>query len=68
MQGVVSMRFELPGSSRSLEAKGEFVWNNETGKVGVRFTTIPATTKMELDAWFARQLEFVAPHLVIAGR
>jgi DNA-binding response OmpR family regulator len=68
MQGVVSMRFELPGSSRSLEAKGEFVWNNETGKVGVRFTTIPATTKMELDAWFARQLEFVAPHLVTAGR
>ena len=68
MQGPVAMRFELPGSSRSLDAKGEFVWISDTGKVGVRFTTLPAATKAELDSWLRRQLEFVAPGLIGAGR
>lgn len=61
MKGPVSLRLELPGCKRFLEAKGEFVWATAAGRVGVRFTTIPTATKSELDAWFSRQLEGEAP-------
>lgn len=68
MQGVVHMRFDLPGLAKSLEAKGEFVWTSDTGRVGVRFTSIPTATKSELDAWLSRQLEMVAPGLANVSR
>ena len=61
MKGPVSLRLDLPGCKRSLDAKGEFVWSTAAGRVGVRFTTIPNATKSELDAWFSRQLEGEAP-------
>ena len=67
MQGAVQMRLELPGCKRSLEAKGEFVWANDAGRFGVRFTTIAPAAKTELDAWLNRHLEIVAPGLVNAG-
>ena len=68
MKGPVSLRFELPGCNRSLEAKGEFVWTNDAGRVGVRFTAVPPTTKSELDAWIARQIDMAAPALMSVGR
>jgi len=40
MTGPVQLRLQLPGLNRVLEAKGEFVWMNDTGRVGIRFTTI----------------------------
>jgi hypothetical protein len=64
MQGAVHMRLELPGLNRVLEAKGEFVWTNETGHVGVRFTSLPTQAKSELESWLARQLEVSVPGLV----
>lgn len=68
MKGAVSLRFELPGCNRSLEAKGEFVWTNDGGRVGVRFTTLPSSTKSALDAWIARQLDVSTPALMTIGR
>src|SRR5579864_949282 len=61
MQGAVAMRLHLPGCKRPLEAKGEFVWTSEAGRVGVRFTAIQNTVKSELDAWLTRQIEALAP-------
>ena len=68
MTGSVSLRFELPGCNRSLEAKGEFVWTSEAGRVGVRFTIVPPITKSELDTWIARQLDASTPALMTVGR
>lgn len=68
MKGAVVMRLELPGCDRSLEAKGEFVWTSDVGKVGVRFTALPPLTKSELDVWLRRQLEAAAPGLINASR
>jgi CheY-like chemotaxis protein len=67
MQGAVAMRLHLPGCKRPLEAKGEFVWTSEAGRVGVRFTAIQNTVKSELDAWLTRQIEALAPGLTSAG-
>jgi len=68
MKGAIHLRFQLPGSSRSLEAKGEFIGNGNSGHVGIRFTSVPPATKSELDAWLLRQLEVVAPGLINASR
>jgi hypothetical protein len=68
MKGPIHLRFQLPGSSRSLEAKGEFIGNGNSRHVGIRFTSIPPATKSELDAWLSRQLEVVAPGLINASR
>lgn len=67
MTGPVTVRFELPGSPRSLEAKGEFAWAGVSGVIGIRFTSLPPTTKSELDAWIARQLETAAPGMMSVG-
>jgi len=67
MTGPVQLRLELPGLNRVLEAKGEFVWANETGRVGVRFTNINPLVKSELDSWLSRQLDIAAPSLAAAG-
>lgn len=67
MRGMVTLRFDLPGCSRSLEAKGEFVWTNDTGRVGVRFTNISPATKTELDSWLSRQMEVLPLGLASAG-
>jgi ActR/RegA family two-component response regulator len=67
MQGPVRMRIDLPGCNRCLEAHGEFVWSNEKGRVGVKFTSIPIAAKSELDTWLSRQLETVAPALISIG-
>lgn len=67
MTGPVQLRMQLPGLNRVIEAKGEFVWTNEAGRVGVRFTTIAPMIKSELETWLSRQLEIAAPSLAAAG-
>src|SRR5881394_3070680 len=49
MTGPVQLRMQLPGLNRILEAKGEFVWTNNTGRVGIRFTTIAPLAKSDLE-------------------
>ena len=68
MQGPVTLRFELPGCNRALEAKGEFVWTSDGGRVGVRFVNLPASTKLELDNWLTRQHESYNGSFAAAGR
>ena len=67
MTGPVQLRMQLPGLNRILEAKGEFVWTNNTGRVGIRFTTIAPLAKSDLETWLSRQLEITAPNLASAG-
>jgi len=68
MKGPVALRFELPGCNRALEAKGEFVWTSDGGRVGVRFVNLPSITKYELDSWLSRKLETVAPGMMSVGK
>jgi CheY-like chemotaxis protein len=67
MTGTVQLRMQLPGLNRVLEAKGEFVWTNDAGRVGVRFTTIAPLVKSELETWLSRQMEIAAPNLAAVG-
>jgi len=68
MKGPVALRFELPGCNRALEAKGEFVWTSDGGRVGVRFVNLPSITKYELDCWLSRKLETVALGIMSVGK
>ena len=68
MKGSVELRLELPGLNRIVEVKGEFVWTNDNGHVGVRFTSLANQAKSELESWLARQFDVTSPSLVGVSR
>jgi len=53
---VVEVRFDLPGVTAQLEAKGEFAWSDAGGNAGIRFTQVPADSKKLLARWVAEQI------------
>jgi DNA-binding response OmpR family regulator len=53
--GAARLRFQLPGSKRSLEIKGEIVWSTPEGRAGIRFQVLSAETKSDLDAWLEKR-------------
>jgi DNA-binding response OmpR family regulator len=53
--GAARLRFQLPGSKRSMEIKGEVVWSTPDGRAGIRFQVLSAETKNDLDAWLEKR-------------
>ena len=51
---VVRLSLELPTvSPHKLEAKGEIVWSDDSGKVGVRFLYLPEASRQMLHNWLS---------------
>ncbi len=53
--GAARLRFQLPGSKRSLEIKGEIVWSTPEGRAGIRFQVLSAEAKDDLDSWLEKR-------------
>jgi len=53
--GAARLRFQLPGTKRSLEIKGEIVWSTPEGRAGIRFQVLSAETKSDLDTWLEKR-------------
>jgi DNA-binding response OmpR family regulator len=53
--GAARLRFQLPGSKRSLEIKGEVMWSTPEGKSGIRFQVLSVDVKKELDTWLEKR-------------
>jgi len=53
--GAANLRFQLPGSPRLLDIKGEIMWSTEEGKAGIRFQILSNETKKELDGWLEKR-------------
>ena len=57
----VYFQFNLPGDKSSVRLSGEVVWQDATGRVGVRFADVPQTSRRALHEWIttalARQAE-----------
>src|SRR6266700_1198376 len=53
--GAARLRFQLPGSKRSMEIRGEVVWSTPDGRAGIRFQVISAEVKNDLDAWLEKR-------------
>ena len=50
---VLSLKFELPGCKHRFRVRGEIVWADPTGRMGVRFVAMPAPATEELSTWLA---------------
>ena len=53
--GAARLRFQLPGSRKALEVKGEVMWSTPEGKSGIRFQVLSVDVKKELDAWLEKR-------------
>lgn len=53
--GPIRMVFELPGTERSLEAKGEVAWSDSQGYAGIRFLDVNETLERDLEQWLAER-------------
>ena len=53
--GAARLKFQLPGTRRSLEIKGEVMWSTPEGRSGIRFQILSVDVKKELDAWLDRR-------------
>jgi hypothetical protein len=60
------VRFSLPGRSSQLFAETTVVWCGEGGLVGLRFESLAAPQKSELQEWLARKLDETLPENVAA--
>jgi DNA-binding response OmpR family regulator len=53
--GAARLRFQLPGSRKALEIKGEVMWSTPEGKSGIRFQVLSMEVKKELDSWLDKR-------------
>jgi DNA-binding response OmpR family regulator len=59
--GDVKLQFSLPGSSTSLELKGEIAWTDGTGHAGIRFLGVPQSSQYQLDKWLTERIQSELP-------
>ena len=52
-----SVELELPGAGRQIQARGQIVWTDATGRAGVRFLSLPMDAENSLREWLALQPE-----------
>src|ERR1022692_1412247 len=62
----VQVQFTLAGQERELLAKSKICWS-KSGRLGVRFVSLSAECKSELQSWLSRRLEDILPEFV-AGK
>jgi len=53
--GAAKLRFQLPGTRRSMEIKGEIIWSTAEGRAGIRFQVLAVDVKKELDTWLDKR-------------
>jgi CheY-like chemotaxis protein len=57
----VYFQFNLPGEKSAIRLSGDVVWQDSSGRVGIRFVDVPQSSRRTLNAWIkaslARQAE-----------
>jgi PilZ domain-containing protein len=53
--GAARLKFQLPGTRRAMEVKGEVMWSTPEGKSGIRFQVLSVEMKRELDHWLEKR-------------
>lgn len=52
----VYFQFALPGQVSSVRLSGEVMWQDSSGRVGIRFADVPQTSRRVLNEWLRRNL------------
>ena len=58
-------QFRLPDSKISVEARAEVAWTLEDGRAGIRFLSIPQSSKPQFERWISEKLKGDAAALFI---
>ncbi len=53
--------FTLPGTSTSLELKGQIAWSDGSGHAGIRFLEVPQSSQYQLEKWLTDRLQEEIP-------
>lgn len=53
--------FTLPGTSTSLELKGQIAWSDGSGQAGIRFVEVPQSSQYQLEKWLTDRLQEEIP-------
>lgn len=53
--------FTLPGTSTSLELKGQIAWSDGSGHAGIRFVEVPQSSQYQLEKWLTDRLQEEMP-------
>jgi DNA-binding NarL/FixJ family response regulator len=51
---VLQLKFDLPKETVRVEAQGEIVWSDPSGRAGIRFLDMPQMSQQNLKEWVAR--------------
>jgi CheY-like chemotaxis protein len=57
----VKVQFSLPGTSTSLELKGEVAWADGTDHAGIRFVNVAQSSQYQLDKWLTERRQNELP-------
>ncbi|MGA8493273.1 MAG: response regulator [Terriglobales bacterium] len=52
----VYFQFSLPGSTSLIRLSGEVMWQDSAGRVGIRFSQVPQTSRRALNDWLQANL------------
>jgi CheY-like chemotaxis protein len=54
---MVEVHFVLPGTREAVELKGEFAWSDGKGRAGIRFISVPNSSKKVLTQWMSERID-----------
>ena len=64
--GKVYFQFALAGNASLIRLSGEVMWQDSSGRVGIRFAQVPGISRRRLNEWLQTNLS-VAPEVVPSG-
>ena len=56
----VYFQFNLPGDKSSVRLSGDVVWQDSSGRVGIRFVDVPQTSRRTMNEWIKSSLARLA--------
>lgn len=56
----VYFQFSLPGNKSTVRLSGDVVWQDSSGRVGIRFVDVPQTSRRTLNEWIKASLSHLA--------
>jgi c-di-GMP-binding flagellar brake protein YcgR len=56
-QSKVYFQFSLPGGRSAIRLSGDVVWQDASGRVGIRFVDVPQTSRRALQDWITTSLD-----------
>ena len=64
----IPLRFMLPGTEFLIEGRGDVIWADDSGRAGILFTELPASSRSQLKQWVGKARKKAGPHFLARRR